>query len=143
MANYKSTEVVGEAYTRCYNITLNNYKNQVPTMTFNEEVWYNIPGFEMGKVSGSFETRYDPVADIPLINPETGEDLGESVSQTQLQIILHSLYISEAKKRDERLAAALAAPQQVVTPPETTPPEATPAETPPETTLPEETVAPE
>jgi hypothetical protein len=44
---------------------------------------------------------FDPVAGLfPLVNPETGEPLGQTMTHAQLYVALHSLYMHLAQERD-------------------------------------------
>lgn len=103
MPNYKETTVAGDVYTRCKSVVLSNPKGAVPTLSFIEELWYNIPGNEMGKDSGAIMTQFDPSAVIPLRNPQTDQLLGTSVTHADLHVILYSLYIQQAHARDVRV----------------------------------------
>ena len=104
--NYNQKDVVGVTYQRCNRIILENPKDGVPCMSFVEEEVTLIPGKEIKTPLGQINLYYDPHGVFELINPITNQPLGQTVSQTQLQVFLYSLYIQSAKKRDDDAAAA-------------------------------------
>ena len=103
MPNYKESTVAGDVYTRCKSVLLSNPRGGNPTLSFIEELFYNIPGNEFGKDSGAFTVQFDPSATIPLLNPHTDQPLGKTATQADLHVLLYSLYIQQAKARDVRV----------------------------------------
>jgi len=100
MSNYKQASVEGEIYTRCNSIHLNNQLGATPTMTFQEETILTIPGEQIHRGAGGFTVSFNPSDTITLINPVDNTPLGFTATHAELQVMLYSLYIQEAKKRD-------------------------------------------
>ena len=110
--NYKQTDVVGVAWTRCRAVTIVNPlkgkgainplngQEQGPMAFFQEEEVLSIPNNIITTDKGAISKDYVPTDTIPLLDPATGNPTGESVTQAQLYQILYSLYIQTATARD-------------------------------------------
>lgn len=123
--DYRQTEGTANSWRRARQVTIENPRDRTPNITFHEEDIVAVGGQEfrtpvmgVGVVHGEFDSG----AEIALINPETGEPLGVSVPQSQLYVILHSLYIQLAHERDAAQANPPALPDA--------PPSAPPADEP-------------
>lgn len=94
--------LAGESYMRCYQIVIDNRLGQPPEVVYSQE---RVIADQGGAVSrhpaGTLRHRYDPAATIPVINPETGEPTGESVTQQQLMALVYSAYITAATATPE------------------------------------------
>lgn len=107
--NYKEAELVGTAWTRCHTVHIINKYKQNPTVIFGEEqvveLGSSTPPIITNKGS-EILAEFDPVnGSIPLVNPETGESLGTSISHVELYTILYSLYIQKALDRDAYISS--------------------------------------
>jgi hypothetical protein len=104
MINYKESTVAGSVYQRCRYVQIDNTLNAVPKMYCLEEEVIIIPDREpMRRDVSSIDLIFDPTSAIELINPETGEKLGSTVTHKELYVILHSLYIQAAANRDSEV----------------------------------------
>lgn len=105
MAKYKENTASGETWVRSNHITIENPLGGVPQIHFREERAIALGPEEVvtkavGSVAESM-TADNLSESFPLINPETGEEIPEEFgTYQQLQVLLHSLYIHMAKKRD-------------------------------------------
>ena len=101
MPNYKQSSVTaGEAWTRAYQVVIENRLDQIPVIVFNEEIVVNTGTTKVSKhVSSVSESFQDPTKTFELIHPETGENLG-TASYQQLYVFLSSLYLHVAQNRD-------------------------------------------
>jgi len=103
--NYKQTELAGTSWVRCRAVTINNpLTDGTPMAYFQEEKVVSVEGSNLRVDSGACSKAFDPAGTITLINPETGEPTGETVTHADLYAILFSLYMQTALERD---AAAL------------------------------------
>ena len=101
MPNYKQSSVTaGEAWTRAYQVVIENRLDQVPVIVFNEEIVVNTGTTKVSKhISSVGESFQDPTKTFELIHPETGANLG-TASYQQLYVFLSSLYLHVAQNRD-------------------------------------------
>lgn len=115
MSNYKSTQVSGESWVRSSKVLIDNPFQVTPMITFYEEKIISMGESEFAqKPLGSLhEVMTNPLQEYPLINPETGEDTGQTNSYYNLYIALHSLYLHLANRRDLEEAAAAEAREQL------------------------------
>lgn len=94
MANYKETTVTGNSYTRCNQIVVGNRLGGVPQIRFDKQI---VVALELGGTTvngvGSIEIPFDAARIIPLIDPETGDDTGASITYGEICNILHSAFI--------------------------------------------------
>jgi len=102
MSKYREEQITGYKWVRSNKVSISNQYGGVPTITFGEE---EITILSDGRTTnlpliGLSETMSDPTQEFPLVNPITAEELGSSASYQELYVILHSLYIHLAKKRD-------------------------------------------
>lgn len=100
MPNYKQTSGVGEAWTRAYQVIVNNQFGTTPAITFNEEEIVSLGTTSLNKhVSHLNESFSDPSVSFNLIHPVDGSVIGTATYQ-DLYILLSSLYSNLADKRD-------------------------------------------
>jgi len=99
---YKPSEVAGVEYTRAHQIVIDNRApDQPPTITFFEERVLNAANGERRRFpQGQLRVGYDPAAEIPLLNPQTGEDTGATLSLPEIYAAVYSIYMHAAKARD-------------------------------------------
>lgn len=101
MPNYREGLIGG--YQRAKRVEITNPLNQIPSITFYEELV--ITGREnvttiVSDVSTLTEAMTDPAVQFDLVNPETGAVIGSAAYQ-DIYVILYSLYMALAAKRDE------------------------------------------
>ena len=112
MANYKEELLTGQSWVRCKDIIISNplegtelnvvtAQALTPEVYFKEEKVVMLEGKKVVLGSSSCTAAFNPISgSIPLLNPQTGEPLGTSVSHAELYTILFSLYIQTALERD-------------------------------------------
>lgn len=101
MPDYKETAVTGTQWQRCAAVVIMNPLNGTPTIRMDEEIIANFGGNAFSKSVPGIQMDFDPAMVIPLLNPETGEALGASMTGMEVYVALYSLYIMQAKARDE------------------------------------------
>lgn len=100
MPNYKETTISGSSYIRAHRVIINNPYQGIPTISFQEEEVLNVNGQVIQQQKESVnESLTDPSASFPLVDPTTGDSLGEA-TYGQIYVLLHSLYLHLAAKRD-------------------------------------------
>ena len=99
-ANYKETTATGTTWTRCTRVVVNNDINETPYVLFFEQQVFNLEGQQTLKDSGVLRQDFEPDAVIPLINPQTGEATGATVTQAEAYAVLYSAYLQAAMARD-------------------------------------------
>lgn len=108
--DYRAETGEATSWRRAKRIVISNELGQTPFIVFSEEDVISIGGKEahidaMTAVRGDF----DPASGtIPLVNPQTGVPLGESMTHADLYVVLYSLYLQLATARD----AAAAPPEE-------------------------------
>jgi len=100
--DYRFSPVAGSAWQRCLHVECNNPYGGQPGIRFDEERRMLLAdGTTVGVPTGSVqEALTDPGVTFPLVNPATGELLGQDVSYGALYAMLFSLYMHLAHRRD-------------------------------------------
>lgn len=98
--NYKESDLSGSQWQRCNRITIDNRYEQTPQITMHEEIMTVVGGKRFQENAGAVYVTFDPNAVIELLNPETGEPLGATMTQGQIHVALWSLYMAQAAARD-------------------------------------------
>lgn len=98
--DYQETTVSGKQWKRCYAIDIQNPSGGAPSVTMHEEVITQVNDEVFNRRTGSVHVPFDPAAEIALMNPATGESLGVTMTQGQIQVALWSLYMTKALERD-------------------------------------------
>ena len=104
---YKQQTDSVTSYRRCYRIDGANEYNEIPSLTFHEEIVTIGAGqavLAKRPVDTPLPVRMNDPAyqNLPVINPETGEPvLGKFVNVQDLYIGLYSLYFALAQARDK------------------------------------------
>lgn len=106
--NEVNTSVVTNTkeFDRSYKITILNPDGGVPSITFEEErIRRTTEGdgptmsMSLGR-TGKIDKAFTGALTFDLLNPETGETLGGQGTDTELAVLLYSLYIHLATERD-------------------------------------------
>lgn len=100
MALYKEQIGTGTTWTRCKTVQIENPLTGTPFAHFIEARCASVGGMSSEQFSDTLHKSFDPVAEIPMRNPETGELTGSVVTQDHLYQILYSLYMQAALDRD-------------------------------------------
>ena len=98
-ANYKETTTTGTTWTRCTRVVVNNDFGELPYVLFFEQQVFNVGG-SMVRDLGVLRQNFDPDGVIPLINPQTGEATGATITQAEAYAVLYSAYLQAAMARD-------------------------------------------
>lgn len=102
--NYREKQIDGTSYTRSFRSIVENPRGDTPHITFLEQEIISFQGQEIVSASGQLTEYYNAETEIPLEHPETGESLG-TATHGQLYLILYSLYLQAARRRDATLQA--------------------------------------
>ena len=103
--------LAGESYVRCHQIVIDNRLDRVPVIQYHQE---RVIADNAGTISklpmGPTPQEFDPSAEVPIIDPETGEPTGEVLTQGQLMAYVYSAYIAAVtpKPTEEELEEPLA-----------------------------------
>ena len=99
--NYKQINVTGLSYRRAKSVRIDNPVNQAPTIFFIEEQVTTLASGEiLSKEVDQLRVVYDPLADIAILDPDTGLPIGETLSHAQVYQYLFSAYMAAATARD-------------------------------------------
>lgn len=100
MPDYKETTVNGTQWTRCCGVHISNRYGQTPQITLQEERLTTVGGEIFQQGAGGINLEFNPSEVIQLLNPATGEPLGQTMTQGQIHVALWSLYMKKAAERD-------------------------------------------
>lgn len=86
--------VAGESYIRCPQVVIDNRVGKSPTVTFHRE---QVVGMDDGAVArrplAPNVLAFDPQASVPVIDPETGEPTGATITQGELYALVFSVFV--------------------------------------------------
>ena len=102
--DYQFKEITGESWVRSYELICNNRLGTLRTATFREEQAVNVGDSTMTQALGQVTETFDEgnaTEAVDLVHPDTGVVLGQTTYE-QVQLVLHSMYLHMAKKRDNR-----------------------------------------
>jgi hypothetical protein len=108
MADYRETVAEALAWRRAKGVTLDNPLTGAKTVTFTEEDVVTLNGTTFNQPVtpvGAVRVEFNPEGVFPLVNPATGDEIGQTANHIDLYVMLHSLYIHLAKQRDVTHAA--------------------------------------
>jgi hypothetical protein len=110
--DYRQTSGSATSWRRARAVMISNPRNATPSISFGEEDVVSVNGAETRSdvMGAAARGSLDPTAVIPLVNPDTGELTGETVTQAHLYQVMHSLYLQLAKQRDVASASPAPAP---------------------------------
>lgn len=113
MSKYKEETATGSTWIRCKSVMIQNHLNSLPVCYFDESRVTEVNGISTEQSIGSIAKRFSPSDEIALLDPETGEQTGEFVTQARLYQILYSLYMNAANERDANIAETQADIEEV------------------------------
>lgn len=102
--NYKESTVSGQAWQRAKVIQIWNEYGQAPRVDFIEETIVSL-GYNtmMTQPAGTLSKTVDDVTEvIPIINPETGENTGATMTVAQVYAAIFSYYLKLTQERDNQ-----------------------------------------
>lgn len=108
MSKYKEETATGSTWIRCKGVMIQNHLTSPPVCYFDESRVTEVNGNTSEQSIGSITKQFSPSEEIVLLNPETGDPTGETVTQGHLYQILYSLYMNAAGERDANIAAMAA-----------------------------------
>uniref|UniRef100_A4WS55 Uncharacterized protein n=1 Tax=Cereibacter sphaeroides (strain ATCC 17025 / ATH 2.4.3) TaxID=349102 RepID=A4WS55_CERS5 len=90
--------IAGESYRRCHQIIIDNPLDRAPAITFGQET---IIGTGAGEVlhvpMAPISLAFDPAVEIPIVDPQTGQPTGATISQAEVYALIYSAYIAAAE----------------------------------------------
>lgn len=107
MANYQESNIAGTKYRRAFQVHVQN-DMQHKAITFEEEEVINLDGADViqkkvGSVSKAL-TADNANTSFALINTETGEPSGQTMTYQEVYAALYGLYLHLAVERDNNPA---------------------------------------
>lgn len=103
MAKYKEKKTIGEStsWTRSNGFYFEDTYGQTPKFVFSEEIRTELPdGQVMTVPAGRITEDFNPTSKIDLIDLNTGDDLGQTMTYQELRVALNSFHIQLGKARD-------------------------------------------
>jgi hypothetical protein len=98
---YKEAEITGSRWVRARTVTMVNPLEGEQVAHFQEEeVFTDGEGVLVTRDVSNCSITFDPEGVITLLNPETSEPLGATMTHQQFYVALYSLYIQAAAARD-------------------------------------------
>lgn len=102
MSNYKQSTVTGDSWVRATRVVIENGIGGTPAVSFIEEQVINLPGEVITRSAGNIAEPFtveNAAEAFDLLHPETGAVIGSATYQ-DVYVMLHSLYMHVATKRD-------------------------------------------
>lgn len=96
----KYTYVPNKSWQRCYEIKVNNPATTGRKITFYEELAVEVDGNLIVNPLTSCATPIEKNNTIPVVDTNTNQPTGETITQEKLIQYLHSFYIQTATNRD-------------------------------------------
>jgi hypothetical protein len=87
--------IAGESYIRCPQVIIDNRLGATPSVTFHRE---SVIGIEGGSVMrqpmSPREIALDPASVVQILNPETGEATGQTVTHGEIYALIYSVFVA-------------------------------------------------
>jgi len=101
MPEYRQTAVSGTMRRRSNVVQISNELGATPSIRFVEEDVVDLNGVTVKTpVGGVVETFTNPTETFPLVNPVDNTLLGSTVAYQDAYVLMYSLYLYVAGKRD-------------------------------------------
>lgn len=100
MPNYNESTVSGTSWQRCHTVTVRNPLGGTPKIEFAEERVIALEGEDMRTWVAGCEKNFSPSETFPLLDTQTNQPTGQTMSHADLYQALHSLYMQTARERD-------------------------------------------
>lgn len=89
------TPVAGESFIRCPQVVIDNRLGVTPTVTFHRERIVGLEGADpIRQPMSPRPLPFDPAASVPVLNPETGEPTGATITQGELYALVYSVFVA-------------------------------------------------
>lgn len=112
MSNYNETTITGTGWQRCHTVQIANPATGIKSVYFQEELIYNVGLPEpLSTYTGGCGTVFAAGSAFPLLDVQTGEPTGSTMTHEQLYQAIYSLYMQTAKARDEEAAQPAQQPE--------------------------------
>ena len=111
MADYKETSLTAKRWKRANRVQIENPIGEGKRITFHEEMVTLLSDdtYNNQPAGNTSEVFADPAAAFPLRDPSTGLLIeGRFATYGDVYVLLHSLYMHLAEKRDDEEAARVA-----------------------------------
>lgn len=87
--------VAGQSYIRCPQVVVDNRLGHTPTVTFHRERVVGLSdGSTITQPMSPRSLQFDPASAVPVLNPETGEATGDTISQGALYALIYSVFVA-------------------------------------------------
>lgn len=100
MPNYNESTVTGTSWQRCHTVTIRNPLGGAPKIEFAEERVIAMEGEDMRTWVAGCEKEFSASGVFPLLDPQTNQPTGQSMTHEALYQALYSLYMQTAAERD-------------------------------------------
>lgn len=104
MSNYNETNITGQQWTRCHQVIVSNPLGGTPSVQFAEEAALSLGDKTLTSPAGVLQVPFDPAKVVPLLDPETLEPTGHSMTYGQLYLGMFGAYIQAATEQDTEAA---------------------------------------
>ncbi|SNS86444.1 hypothetical protein SAMN05421763_103262 [[Luteovulum] sphaeroides subsp. megalophilum] len=105
---FQRQPIAGESYVRCSQVVIDNPLSGPPRVTYAQET---IVGTGTGQVlhipMQPVGRSFEPGVEIAVLDPETGEPTGETITQSRMYALIYSAYLAA-------VTAAEAQPEEAV-----------------------------
>lgn len=98
--NYREQQTTGTAWRRCSEVTLFNPLGGPQFARFTEQDAMSMGDKTAATTAGFIDQPFDVQGVFPLLDPQTGEPTGQSMTHGALYQALFSLYMQCAIQRD-------------------------------------------
>lgn len=99
-AFYRERTIIRKTWRRTHRVEINNPYLGQPTIRFDEEDIEDTGGVLRSTPAEGVFCDFDPKALIPLVDPDTLEPTGDTISMAGCYLAILSLYMSLAGARD-------------------------------------------
>lgn len=87
--------LAGESYVRCQQVVIDNRLGRAPSVTFHRQ---RVIGTDGGAVAqqplAPRPLAFDPAAEVPLIDPETGAEIGQTITHAEIYTAIYSAFVA-------------------------------------------------
>lgn len=104
--DYKESAVSGTSWQRAVRVVVENPYNGAPSINFVEEKAINLGDKVITQPIANLSCPFDPQATFPGLDPSTGLPVGRDITHAEVYVLLFSLYMDLAKKRDDGQAVS-------------------------------------
>lgn len=110
MANYKETSGSATTWTRANRVMILNpfEADAAKQISFFEETVAKMGDTIIKSDSGYTSTYYVPDKQVELLDPQSGQPTGKTITQAEIYQAIYSMYITAAKARDLAIAVTTA-----------------------------------